>query len=124
LGPQNQFSRFPVLPADSHFSLHVFAVHSAYKRAAGSALARIPKRCGGWSSLFNPAEISASRLWAMVPARTTLQEGGGSGVVAMDSVEPTNCLTGKNVINVCRKKSLWTRRENYRLRSTWLFNDY
>lgn len=72
------------MAAKSHFSLQVFSVHSAYSRAEGSAFARIPTRCGGRTSLFRPSDTSASNPFAMLPARTTLQEADVPCGVAID----------------------------------------
>lgn len=68
----------------AHFSLQVRPVQSAYMRAAGSVLARKPTRTGGLSNCWSPSAISASRLFATVPASTTLQDAGASVWIAME----------------------------------------
>src|SRR3954470_16020814 len=60
----------------SYFSLQVFEVQSAYNFAAGSALARTPKRWGGRLSCSSPCCTSARRLLAMLVANSTLHDAG------------------------------------------------
>lgn len=72
--------------ACTHFSLHVFAVHSAYMRAAGSVFAKKPYSRGGWSRALIPAVTSASRLFAIACAKTTLHELAGAAVAMLPVV--------------------------------------
>ena len=67
----------------SHFSLQVLDVQSAYKRAAGSSLARKPTKWGVDPSCEIPADTSERRDFAILAARTTLHDGGGWLDVAM-----------------------------------------
>ena len=53
----------------SHFSLQVLDVQSAYKRAAGSSLARKPTKWGVDPSWEIPADTSDRRGFAMLAAK-------------------------------------------------------
>lgn len=60
----------------AYLSRHVLPVQSAYMRAAGSWFARNPTRCGGRLSFCRPSATSVCNRFAIVAARTTLQDGG------------------------------------------------
>lgn len=68
---------------ETHFSRHVFSVHCAYMRAAGSEFARNPTRCGGLSSDFNPSLTSPRSPSATLRARTTLHDDGGAAAASV-----------------------------------------
>jgi hypothetical protein len=61
---------------DAYFSMQVFADQSAYICAAGSSFARNPTRTSFLLRPDSPSLTSASRPFAIVAARMTLQVGG------------------------------------------------